>query len=815
MTLPKVEQRLDSFRKSKKINNRSYKWRYIVISSDHLALMGFYYDPIEQNGEVLRDAINCIYCQRHSHNLGWCRSKNKDEIETLSNILLLHLHGNNLNCPYTYLRWKMIKDHKYNMGTSNWKDDPIFSDPFSLMTRNIFRTSFIDAQLYKWSPENINDVVNAGLIRYDESLTGFDRTWEHQTSSNENTFFCIYCKCDMELLPNEDVKPIEKHYLVSHNGHCYFFKKLTEDFPDFKNMKRLHEFNIIDETDKNSSMDSVIHNSLLYENLTTKENISESGKEEVDTTENETNNLKSMTQILTDAILNKNKDTDEKQEQDIEEIKPISQVKTSPGKNVSNISLTKTNLSETETSAVQSPDKVEKSIDNESSTFNDEPTEDNDPSYTEEGPISQENDKEPDEKISTQKKSKHTGQKDKSDHNDENADSEKNIQSIDNPPVRKKRKLMGQSPQRIHSKAETTFGDGTSEEPSNVSNNKDLILNFNEHVNRRKDITRNNKILDDSTDDFSFSDNGTNAFNISALENIESLSPHKKLVPKDADKNAINTLETDKLNNTDSASPLIKDNSGEDKTGNTSPSEKSAEENAIGSHSPVSPNVDPKHDNQSLLRAEDSNIKFDNFNISNDNISTTTKNNSSTNKSLSQINYNSIPLTPSKINQSSNKSAMVDAAPQKLLSHTKEKETITTANPFPIETNPIAKTFPAKTPIKNENNDLPEELSTPTRTLKLFGNHDSESNNLKVNQKKTIGRTLSGANMTVSKNTISEEDLKEKLKQITIENDFLTSDSSSNDSSSSNIPTPKVNDTTSPSFLSPSRESSYRQLRQV
>lgn len=788
-----------------------------MISSDHLALMGFYYDPIEQNGEVLRDAINCIYCQRHSYNLGWCRSKNKDEIETLSNILLLHLHGNNLNCPYTYLRWKMIKDHKYNMGTSNWKDDPIFNDPFSLMTRNIFRTSFIDTHLYKWSPENINDVVNAGLIRYDESLSGFDRSWEHQVSLNENTFFCVYCKCDMELLPNEDVKPIERHYLVSHSGHCYFFKKLTEDFPDFKDMKRLHEFNIIDETDKNSSMDSVIHNSLLYENLTTKDNISENDKEEVDTDNNEANNLKSMTQILTDAILNKNKNkkSDDVEEQRMEEVEQVTEANTSFDNNVSNLSVTKTVLPETETNTTQSPDQVEESAEDESSTFNDEPTEDSDPSYHDEPPISQENDKEEEEEeeanISTQKKNKSSRKKDNSDHIDENTNSVKDIQSTNNPPVRKKRKLLGQSPQRISSKTETTFGDGTSEEPSNVSNHKDLVLNFNDHVNRRKDVTRNNKILDDSTDDFSFSDNGTNAFNISALENIESLSPHKKLVTENTGK----TLEPNELNKTDGTSSLIKDNTKEDKNENATLNKKSLEHNTTEVHSPKPPNEDPIYNNQSLSRDGNSNIIRGNSNISADTILTEIKNNTSSHISHSEIDQNSLQLTPKKPNQSSNKSASADIASSRVLSRTDEREMKPSAKASPIGKTSSAGTFPTKTPIKNENSDLPEELSTPTKTLKIFGNHGSESNLLKPNLTKTIGRTLSGANMTVSKNTASEEDLQEKLEQITVENDFLTSDSSSEDSFSSAIPTPKVNQRSSSPFRSPKRESSYRRLRQV
>ena len=47
-----------------------------------------------------------------------------------------------------------------------------------------------------------------------------------------------------------------------------FFKKSIQSFPDFKYLKNLHEFNIVDETEPTDSINSIIHTSFLYENGT-------------------------------------------------------------------------------------------------------------------------------------------------------------------------------------------------------------------------------------------------------------------------------------------------------------------------------------------------------------------------------------------------------------------------------------------------------------------------------------------------------------------------------------------------------------------
>lgn len=814
MTFLDNHARLGLFKKSKRINNKTYKWRYTVIPSDDLARMGFYFDPIEQNSIVWKDAINCIYCQRHTHDLKRCRSKSKDPLETISNILMQHLNGNNLNCPISYLRLKMIKDYRYNLGTSNWKDDPIFKDPFDLVTRNIFRTSFIELESMDWDTTMLNNAINAGLIKFDESLIAFEKT-EANYLAGFKTFFCIYCKNMIDLDTRDDIKPIEKHYLACHNGHCYFFKKLVESFPEFKDLKRLHKFNIIDETDKNDSMDSIVHNSLLYENLTTRENISENDNDEMDLDhEKIINTPKSMTQILTDAIRKKNKKEEDNDEvKHIESTGSVSQNEISPNISYSN---NESNVSNIETTVDPSSDKDEQIPEDDSSSFNDDPTVDSDPSYHED--VEEENSNgqkinvHKEDTNSTEKKDNSSKKKNKSGHLDRTIETGKDTEHTGYKPVRKRRKLLDKSPQKISSNAETTFGDGTSEEPSNISNNKDLILNFKEHVNRKKDVTRNNKILDDSSDEFSFSENGTNAFNISALENIESLSPHKKSTTEDKQESNFKTSELKESNIAVNVSIIIRDKTEELHNGTISKVESPIKESPIESN-PAVP-VEFPHD-QSLSKHDTQASDLLHSDLNNDTVSTPHKDNSSSENKPLQMEANNLQLT-ANVQDETIKPPTEGAVLTKMQLDTDKKEVTTASKKIPIDAISLdTVSSPIKTPIKKEKSDPPEELSTPTKTLKIFDKKDSNLNDFNRTNTKTTGRTLSGANTAVPKNKASEDELKEKLNQISVDNDFLTSDSESDTSLSSVIPTPKVNPNPSSPLLSSREEQHYRRLRQV
>lgn len=78
-----------------------------------------------------------------------------------------------------------------------------------------------------------------------------------------------------------------------------FFKKLIQSFPDFKYLKNLHEFNIVDKTVPTDSINSIIHTSLLYKNVT-----GDDTNEGVNTEHNdiqvENNNIQKPIDILED-----------------------------------------------------------------------------------------------------------------------------------------------------------------------------------------------------------------------------------------------------------------------------------------------------------------------------------------------------------------------------------------------------------------------------------------------------------------------------------------------------------------------------------
>lgn len=81
--------------------------------------------------------------------------------------------------------------------------------------------------------------------------------------------------------------------------------------------------------------------------------------------------------------------------------------------------------------------------------------------------------------------------------------------------LRKEKKILKKSPQRIVLITEATSNDDISSIKSiNASNDKDLILNITDFLNRKKAITKNNKILDD----FCCSNSGTYLFQISPLK---------------------------------------------------------------------------------------------------------------------------------------------------------------------------------------------------------------------------------------------------------------------------------------------------------
>lgn len=834
MTIPNYKQRLDLFRKSKRINQKNYKWRYTVIPSDWLAQMGFYFDPIEQENSdlILKDAINCIYCHRHTFDLKHCRSKSKDKLETISNVLLQHLSGDNLNCPISYLRLKIIKDFKYSLGTSNWSNDPIFNDPFNLITRNIFRTSFLDLNSNQsWNKDKINDVINAGLIHFDLSFNAFNNndyivdlpttssspssSVSSSSSSSYDIVFCIYCKNIIRLNFNDTLKPIERHFLACHNGHCYFFKKLIQMFPDFKDLGNIHEFNIVDETEPTNSMDSIIHNSLLYENLT-KDNISRSKNEDVYDIQNKT--------TFTPEQMNK-----------VEELKNLDQSANNIKEHSQNIdrnnmdsnSKQGDNITSEELSTGDGYELSDKS----------QSIEENDPTYEDDMDTGDEEEEKIYHKIEQQPTLITSPKEDRND-NDNNLndktqilqDQTKETTNLSKTNIKKRKKLLGKLPQRIVSNTDTTFNDDVSSEKSvHLSKNKDLILNFTDHVNRKKEITRTNKILDDSADDFSFSNNGSHLFQLSPLKKLESPIYKEKLIVNKQYLQFPETAETrsEITNNSTNLRSPIGPNEMDDNKNSSASSEVPGIEKNIHSSAPSSIIHDLKqqkilliddekeqytestnqeekdqmisekihNDNTTMLlqtNSNDGNNKFESENIltkENKKFVIQQENNLDTHHGSPKLNNENKSTNAFKISEA-------QLSVEKVLTVT---ETVN------------------ETSFKRLREELVDQQLSSTKKKKkssVSRIEDEKENKPKHDNNNPVGRILSGASLAtkIPNTMINKNNMKENLVEIQKNNDFLTSSSSITEELDHYIPSPEKNIISS-SLLPQEKELSFRRLR--
>lgn len=816
MTIPNYEERLDLFRKSKKINRKNYKWRYTVIPSDWLAQMGFYFDPIEQEntGLVLKDAINCIYCHRHTFDLKHCRSKSKDKLETISNVLRQHLNGDNLNCPISYLRLKIIKDFKYNLGTSNWSNDPIFNDPFNLVTRNLFRTSFLELNSNQnWNKNEINDVINAGLIHFDLSFDAFNKneylldvsSSQSASSTPYDIVFCIYCKNIIRLNFNDTLKPIERHFLACHNGHCYFFKKLIQSFPDFKDLKNLHEFNIIDETEPADSMDSIIHNSLLYENLTRDDTYDGINKEGNDIQVENNNSEKPM-------------DT-------LEEPKSLDHPVNA---NVSH------DQSENKDNASQ---KSSEEQDYESSVES-QSIEDNDPTYEDDVDTEEEMETEAiSNKVDKEHVTTTTSNNTKVDisggRKQESQDKTKATSNPSNLNIKKRKKLLGKSPQRIVSTTDATSNDDISSEKSaNASNDKELILNFTDHVNSRKGVTRNNKILDDSTDEFSFSNSGTHLFQISPLKTLENPLSKKILISNKELKQIVKTPETKKeeSNNISAIStPVNPEKKGDSYDKNSSPDNTHVHATDNNIHSQIVPSTprEQEHHHVSLIHDENgqftkpTNLEEEEQLLSksmhDDKIIMTSTTNFNNNNNILETQNHDDGEQNNTTNQKEN-NLSINETPLKIDNQILSNNVSNDFGQHPkgdMSLNKIAIDH-SDTP-KRPREDSLDHLSLPIKKIKdsdASNLEDKQANGLKHDNNKIASRTLSGASMVtrIPNTIVGETNMKEKQTEVNTHHDFLTSSSSITDESDHNIPLHEKTITSS-SLMLKDRESSYRRLR--
>ncbi|SMN20162.1 similar to Saccharomyces cerevisiae YJR089W BIR1 Subunit of chromosomal passenger complex [Maudiozyma saulgeensis] len=228
--------RLNSFKVSHTINNKKYSWRYTVIPADMLATLGYYYFPSPNKDNIIQaDSIKCIYCNQATYGLKKCRSKSKDVLETISNVLEFHVAISPNNCLLCYLRLKLLKDYRLNSNVSNWDNERFFNEPFTSKLLNNFKESFRNnSNRDQISDTSIETVSRAGLIKYDPSYTAFKEPLSSsEISKTAVVAFCIYNKRTiiipqnlLESTSNNSMSVIELHFKTCNNGKCYFFKHL-------------------------------------------------------------------------------------------------------------------------------------------------------------------------------------------------------------------------------------------------------------------------------------------------------------------------------------------------------------------------------------------------------------------------------------------------------------------------------------------------------------------------------------------------------------------------------------------------------------
>ena len=235
----KESERLASFDKTYTINKKKCSWRYKVLHPEDLALSGFFFRPSEdEEGNLQSDSVKCVYCNRITGGLKSCRSKTKDRLETMENVLSLHILEDEKLCLLSYLKLKILRDEKLNRGLSDWQNDKYFKQPFSREFYEICTKTFTHNMAS--SPLNYNlidNAVRAGLIKYDPSYTSYKPMLPNYSdlSKNHLLMFCVYCKT---LLPisidkqSEALKPIIVDHFNKCNKKCYFFKILKTLQPD-------------------------------------------------------------------------------------------------------------------------------------------------------------------------------------------------------------------------------------------------------------------------------------------------------------------------------------------------------------------------------------------------------------------------------------------------------------------------------------------------------------------------------------------------------------------------------------------------------
>ncbi|CAI4045205.1 hypothetical protein SUVZ_10G2720 [Saccharomyces uvarum] len=457
-SMTRLENRLRTFQDGVVLQKKKLRWSFKVIPYQAMAKLGFYFDPVidPKTSKLNKDSVRCCYCHRRTYNVRDCRSRKKNVLETLSNIMRRHLtdSDNKQICLLVYLRNKLLKDYSFHMGVSDWKNDKYFSDPDSEIMLNFRRFTFKDDWPHGISQNehqlNIENMVNAGLIRYDTSIEGLkDPNMDKALMSD--SCYCIYCKQSLQGWSSHD-DPVRRHYDISQKGNCYFFQ-IRNRFEKVRNDK--------------------------YSTISTSDTINQSCEATTTPVEEEKEEVVAV------------KNTSQSQNSLISSSSP-SRYPRKYGDDESNNFVIQHNISVlSETKGEDSKEnkikeKQQIHLENGNTTLRADKT-NQDVFVVENGtsltPVAKE------------------GKRQNS-----------QLAQLSSP-IRKRRKFRRISPRRIFDEEDSgnSFHNNT---VGSENKDKDLVIDFTSHINKTRDTGRKNAILDDSTDEFSFSNQGHSTFDI-------------------------------------------------------------------------------------------------------------------------------------------------------------------------------------------------------------------------------------------------------------------------------------------------------------
>lgn len=235
-----LEARIKSFKNTAVIDGKKFRWPYTVIPYEGMARLGFFYQPYKDtNGgdEICRDAVQCVFCRQVTHDFKDCRSKKKDMIETMTNVLQHHMDANERSCLLSDMKLQALRDVSVELSSVNWKETAVFCNPMSQEAVGV-RTFTFESNWHlkgdNLSPQNMSE---AGLLRYDSSYTGFEELTEGDVS---DACYCIYCKSILGSWQTDD-DPILEHYKSCNGGNCFFFEFMRSNHQDDSIIRNLQE----------------------------------------------------------------------------------------------------------------------------------------------------------------------------------------------------------------------------------------------------------------------------------------------------------------------------------------------------------------------------------------------------------------------------------------------------------------------------------------------------------------------------------------------------------------------------------------------